>query len=280
MKNSQNHGLEGLTDDTDGAGRAPDESVQAHHQNHGLDGLTDDTDNASRIQDKSVQSYNPWQSVIQTPPPGCKQTEAGVIPDDWEVKPIGESFDICDHLRNPISQEVRKRMPGEYPYYGPTKAQDYINEYRVEGEYALIGEDGDHFLKWREWPMTLLVNGKFNVNNHAHLVKGVKSLTSWFFYYFQHRDITNYLTRQGAGRFKLTKSTLVTIPCPLPPLEEQQAITTALSDVDALITAVDRLIAKKRDIKQAATQELLTGKRRLPGFSGEWETKTTGKVLE
>ncbi len=209
---------------------------------------------------------------------GYKQTEVGVIPEDWELKPIGESFDICNHLRYPISQDVRKKMVGEYPYYGPTKAQDYINEYRVEGEYALIGEDGDHFLKWRESPMTLLVNGKFNVNNHAHLVKGVRNLTSWFYYYFQNRDITSYLTRQGAGRYKLTKNTLITIPCPLPSPSEQRIIVAALSDVDALITSLDRLIAKKRDIKQATMQQLLTGKTRLPGFSGEWGVKKLGEV--
>ncbi len=48
----------------------------------------------------------------------------------------------------------------------------------------LIGEDGDHFLKWRSQPMTLLAEGKFNVNNHAHLVKGTKNLTEWFYWYF------------------------------------------------------------------------------------------------
>ncbi|MGY6216603.1 restriction endonuclease subunit S [Methylolobus aquaticus] len=61
---------------------------------------------------------------------------------------------------------------------------------------------------------------------------------------------------------------------------EQQAIATALSDVDALIAKLDQLIAKKRDLKQAAMQELLTGRRRLPGFSGEWETKRLGDVAE
>ena len=59
---------------------------------------------------------------------------------------------------------------------------------------------------------------------------------------------------------------------PLPPLPEQRAIATALSDMDALLNGLDRLIAKKRDIKQATMQQLLTGKNRLPGFSGEWET--------
>lgn len=64
-----------------------------------------------------------------------------------------------------------------------------------------------------------------------------------------------------------------------PPLPEQQAIAAALSDADALIESLERLLAKKRDIKQGAMQQLLTGKTRLPGFRGEWETKRLGGAL-
>jgi len=68
------------------------------------------------------------------------------------------------------------------------------------------------------------------------------------------------------------------VPMPVPPLPEQRAIATALSDVDALLGALDRLIAKKRDLKQAAMQQLLTGQTRLPGFQGEWEVKRLGEL--
>jgi len=64
---------------------------------------------------------------------------------------------------------------------------------------------------------------------------------------------------------------------PSPPVEEQHAIATALSDVDGLLGGLDRLIAKKRDLKQAAMQQLLTGQTRLPGFHGEWEVKRLDK---
>src|ERR1019366_7444382 len=93
-----------------------------------------------------------------------------------------------------------------------------------------------------------------------------------------NRDISTYLTRQGAGRYKLTKATLLRLPCALPPPPEQCAIATALSDVDGLLGGLDRLIAKKRDLKQAAMQQLLTGQTRLPGFHGEWEVKRLGEV--
>jgi type I restriction enzyme S subunit len=64
---------------------------------------------------------------------------------------------------------------------------------------------------------------------------------------------------------------------PHPPLPEQRAIAEALSDVDALVGKLEQLIAKKRDLKQAAMQRLLTGQQRLPGFSGKWETKRLGE---
>ena len=70
------------------------------------------------------------------------------------------------------------------------------------------------------------------------------------------------------------------IAFPRPHLIEQKAIAEALSDADALIESLDQLIAKKRQIKQGAMQELLTGKRRLPGFEGEWVIKRLGDVAE
>lgn len=207
---------------------------------------------------------------------GYQQTEIGVIPEDWEVKPINEAFDICNNFRLPISEDVRKSMQGKYPYYGPTKIQDYLNEYRVEGEFALIGEDGDHFLKWSEMPMTQIADGKYNVNNHAHLIKGKTNitLTKWFYYFFKNRDITQHLTRQGAGRYKLSKSTLVKIPCAIPvTIKEQATIITALSDADALISSIEKLLTKKRNIKQGVMQKLLQPKE-------GWEVKKLGEIAD
>ncbi|TNJ35888.1 restriction endonuclease subunit S [Prosthecochloris vibrioformis] len=66
----------------------------------------------------------------------------------------------------------------------------------------------------------------------------------------------------------------------LPEYNEQKAIADALGDVDALLESLDRLITKKRNLKQATMQELLTGKTRLPGFDGEWEVKRLGEITE
>ena len=78
----------------------------------------------------------------------------------------------------------------------------------------------------------------------------------------------------------LNKNACNSIPVPLPPLREQRDIAEVLSDVDGLLCGLDRLIAKKRDVKQAAMQQLLTGRTRLPGFHGEWEVKRLDEVAD
>jgi type I restriction enzyme, S subunit len=201
---------------------------------------------------------------------GYKLSPFGPIPVEWMVESVGSAFRICNNLRLPINEDERKKIKGKFPYYGPTKIQDYINEYRIEGKYSLIGEDGDHFLKWRELPMTLLVDGKFNVNNHAHIIKGVENLTEWFFYFFNYRELTPHLTRQGAGRYKLTKDALAKIPCVLPPIQEQTAITNLLTTWDKAIQTTTTLISQKEQRKKWLMQQLLTGKKRLRGFSEKW----------
>jgi len=193
------------------------------------------------------------------------------IPIDWEVKTVGNAFKICNNLRSPISEIERRKIQGVYPYYGPTKIQDYINEYRLDGKYALIGEDGDHFLKWKELPMTLLVEGKFNVNNHAHIIQGEENLTEWFFYFFNNKELTPHLTRQGAGRYKLTKVALCKMTCLIPPVDEQKSITHVLGIMDNVISKIHQLITKKELQKKWLMQQLLNGKKRLKGFDGVWK---------
>jgi type I restriction enzyme S subunit len=90
-----------------------------------------------------------------------------------------------------------------------------------------------------------------------------------------------FLSQSGQSKPGLNLQNLRDFVIKLPPTDhERDAIAEALSDVDALLGALDRLIAKKRDIKQAAMQQLLTGQTRLPGFSGEWEVKQLGDVAE
>ena len=92
------------------------------------------------------------------------------MPEGWMRSTVGEACAIKNNLRLPLNVEQRSELKGSYPYFGPTGVLDYINHYRIDEEFAVIGEDGDHFLKYREKPMTLHFSGKANVNNHAHVI--------------------------------------------------------------------------------------------------------------
>jgi len=82
----------------------------------------------------------------------------------------------------------------------------------------------------------------------------------------------------GSAQLGLGRRSVLEQPIPFPPLGEQQAIAEALSDADALVESLDALIAKKRDMKQAAMQQLLTGRTRLPGFTEEWQIRQVGDL--
>lgn len=203
-----------------------------------------------------------------------------LLPNDWEVAKIENVMNIKNNYRVPISESERKKIQGIYPYYGPTKIQDYINKYNLEGEHVLIGEDGDHFLKYKEKSMTLLVDGKFNVNNHAHILQGTNLCnTKWFYYSFQHKNILNSVTRQGVGRYKLTKEALKEIEFSLPKIDEQRKIINIIEVWDRVIELKERLLEEKLDQKKGLMERLLTGKVRLKGFNETWVKKKLRNLL-
>lgn len=216
-----------------------------------------------------------------TVPDGYKKTKAGVIPDRWSSCPIHACLNILNHERKPISEDERKAIPGPYPYYGPTQVQGYIATYESEGSAVLIGEDGDHFLKYKDREMTMYVDGRYTVNNHAHVLVGTDLCeTKWFYYSYQHKSLFDAITRQGAGRYKLTKEALMKLPLQCPPLDEQRKIITILAIQDKIIELKQKLIAEKQRQKKYLMQQLLTGKKRLPGFSMEWKSIKIGGFIQ
>lgn len=182
-----------------------------------------------------------------------------VLPDGWKVYSLKEACEIANHLRKPINAKDRSEMQGDYPYYGPTGALDYLNEYRAEGEYTLIGEDGDHFLKYLDWEMTQLTSGKFNVNNHAHLLQGRLCSTKWLFHYFKHRNIRAFLARQGAGRLKLNKASLEAIPIAVPPPNEESRIIEILDQHDNCLSSADKHLQSQRELLVRLREDMLWG---------------------
>jgi type I restriction enzyme, S subunit len=191
-------------------------------------------------------------------PEQFKASPLGQIPKDWNVSKIGNACEIHNNLRKPIAAEERDRIKGIYPYYGPTGILDYINECRVEGEFVLIGEDGDHFLKFANQAMTLLVN------NHAHILKGTdRCCNEWIDLFFRHRDITLSLTRQGAGRFKLNKASLENLLMALPNVDEQVEINNFLKAYEERIRLEETYLNKLKVQKKGLMHDLLTGRVRV-----------------
>ena len=184
----------------------------------------------------------------------------------WETRKLGTIVNMFDNLRIPVAEALR--VEGQTPYYGANGIQDYVDGYTHDGEFVLLAEDGANDL--RNYPIRY-VNGKVWVNNHAHVIQGIPGMVDTLFLSYALKGVDFQSVLVGGTRAKLNGSVLREIEITIPmPLSEQHRIAGALYDTDALVTALERLIAKKRAIKQGTMQELLTGKRRLPGFNGEF----------
>ncbi len=186
-----------------------------------------------------------------------------MLPNGWKTTTVGQSCSIRNTLRFPLSAADRADIQGQYPYFGPTGQLDSIDHYRIDEPFALIGEDGDHFLKFRDRSMTIYFEGKANVNNHAHIVgDSEECLAKWFYYCFMHRDLTPVLSRQGVGRYKLTKAGLERLELPLPPIREQAAIVGVLSTWDQAIAVTERLLANSKQQRLGLMQKLISDRSR------------------
>ena len=214
--------------------------------------------------------------------PGYKQTEVGVIPKDWRVSSVGAEFKV--QLSKMLDAAKNAGIPKPYignrsVQWGRIDSDDIatvpmtladLRRFRLRPGDLLVCEGGEigRAAIWDE-PIPecycqkalhrLRPKGSYDV----YLMMSLLQLWTSTGY------PANYVTQTSIAH--LPKDKLEVVPLPVPPLPEQRAIAEALSDVDTLLGALETLIAKKRAIKQAAMQQLLTGKTRLPGFNGEWE---------
>jgi len=146
----------------------------------------------------------------------------------WRTASLGDLTNNFDAIRIPVKEA--DRQSGPYPYYGASGVVDYINKFIFDGEYLLIAEDGEN-LRTRNTPIAFIANGKFWVNNHAHIVSGNdKADTRFLLYSFLSLDISRYLT--GSTMPKLTQGNLKNIPLLAPPLPEQRRIAHILGTLD------------------------------------------------
>ena len=215
-----------------------------------------------------------------------KQTEVGLIPDDWEVKEIKDFADVTTGDKN--TQDAEEN--GKYPFYVRSPIVERINKFSYDTEGVITAGDGVGTGKVFHY-----AKGKFGLHQRAYLIYNFKNTDPKYFYYnfsknFYER-VHSMTAKSSVDSVRREMITKMQIPIP-PTLAEQQRIAKALSDVDALISTTEKLIQKKKNIKQGAMQNLLTGKKRLPGFAKsttykqtelglipeDWEVKTLGEL--
>jgi type I restriction enzyme S subunit len=231
--------------------------------------------------------------------PGYKQTELGIIPEDWECTTVGRLvFERI--LDKPLDGNHGNIHPksGDFVSSGiPFVMANNIQRGRVDlSDCSFIRkEQADSLQKGFSRPGDVLLTHKATIGNTA-IVGNIPfeyiMLTPQVTYYrvTNRSRLSNLYLRQffdsapfqgilssmsgGGTRAYIGITAQLRLPVVVPPTKgEQEAIAEMLGDADAFIESLERLIAQKRYLKQGATQELLTGKRRLPGFSGKWKLK-------
>ena len=217
---------------------------------------------------------------------GYKQTEVGVIPEDWEVRQFADLL----QLRNGVNADKASYGQG-LPFinvlepithshlYGPeitgqvTLPEAVATSYAVRRGDVLFNRTSE---TQNEVGLAATYLGTERVVFGGFVIRGRPTDQSfdpvYSGYALRAPVIRSQIIPMGQGaiRANIGQQNLGLVVAPVPPLLEQRAIAAALSDVDALLGGLDRLIAKKRDLKQAAMQQLLTGQTRLPGFSKDW----------
>lgn len=214
-----------------------------------------------------------------------KQTEIGLIPDDWEVKSLGEVATIVGG--GTPSTLNSAYWNGDIQWFTPaelsdskkyvSKSERTITERGLKESSAKLLPKGTVLLTTRaSIGITAILENPASTNQGFQSLIAKNNCCSEFLYYVIPLIKDEMLSRASGSTFaEISAKKLSTITFQLPPLPEQQRIAKALSDVDALISTTEKLIQKKKNIKQGAMQNLLTGKKRLPGFTKSSNYKQT-----
>jgi type I restriction enzyme S subunit len=220
---------------------------------------------------------------------GYKRTDIGFIPDSWDVTHLGSMSSISSG--GTPSRDRADYWDGDVPWITTSQvdfsriqhADQFISKAGLQNSAAKILPQGTLLLALYGQGKT---RGKVGIlgieaatNQACAAIEVTRDVSPDFLLHFlaSRYDSIRGMSN-GGSQDNLNSGIVKSILVPVPSPAEQRVIATALSDVDALIAGLERLIAKKRDIKQASMQQLLTGQTRLPGFSGEWKVKELGEL--
>ena len=200
-------------------------------------------------------------------PSGYKPSPLGPIPEDWEVKRLGE---ICTHFKSGItitSKDIHE--DGLYPVYGGNGLRGYANTFTHDGSYILIGRQG------ALCGNVNYVDGKNYISEHAIAVQTNENM-QWLKYKLENWNLNRF--SESSAQPGLSVEKLVRYKLSVPTLKEQNKIADILSLWDTAIAKQTALIEKLTLRKRGLMQQLLTGKKRLEGFGGEWKEVRLGEI--
>ncbi|EOM66102.1 restriction endonuclease subunit S [Enterococcus faecium] len=200
--------------------------------------------------------------------------------EDWEERKLGELTESFDGKRVPIDSDLR--ISGKYPYYGATGIIDYVDDYIFNGEYVLLAEDGANIIM-RNYPVAYLTQGKFWLNNHAHIMRMRNGSNYFLVQVLEKIDYKKYNT--GTAQPKLNSKIVKNIELKIPHIEEQQQIGNFFKQLDDIIALHQRKLDLLKETKKGFLQKMFpkNGAKvpeiRFPGFTGDWEQRKLGEYL-
>lgn len=213
--------------------------------------------------------------------PGYKQTELGIVPEDWQIQSLPEALQF-------ISGKAHEQFINEAGPYVVVNSKFISTEGSVRkysSENFCPAKRGDVLMVMSDLPngralakCYLVKEDKTHaVNQRVCIFRPIKG-SSEYFYYLLNRNKYFMQFDDGVQQTHLLNPMILNCQLKVPSEREQYRIGRNLADIDSLISSMDQLIIKKSGIQQAAMQQLLTGQYRLPGFSGEWEVKRLGDL--
>jgi type I restriction enzyme S subunit len=192
------------------------------------------------------------------------------VPDSWSIATLGMITKNLDGQRVPIKSKDRSNRQGQYPYYGASGIIDTIDDFLFDGDFLLIAEDGANLLS-RSTPIAFRANGRFWVNNHAHVVQTLGGMPlDYLQAYLNGQSIEYFIT--GSAQPKLTQESMNNIPVPIAPLAEQirivKKIETLLGQVNRVRDRLSRVPAILKRFRQAVLAAACSGR-----LTEDWREK-------
>jgi len=192
-------------------------------------------------------------------------SELGSIPEGWRVGSILDVAVLYDNLRQPLSSMQRAKMQKIYPYYGATSIMDYVDDFKFDGIYLLLGEDGS-VVDDKGYPYIQYVNGKFWPNNHAHVLQGKNGYSTEMLHAFLAQTVISSVIT-GAVQAKLSQGNMKKIRMVIASQDVLYKFDEYLQPLYNLIRIKTKEISRLTKIRDDILPKLMSGKLKINDFN-------------